>query len=952
MKKLLVVATLPIFTLLIFSINHFKNEYSKVTDNKRYLVHLVTMDMASNLIHELQIERGLSVAYLKQNKSQYFKNELKIQKIDSDKNIESFLASLKNINEKNTPIYIRKYIRNMLPILKNISLMRTMVISENINVKNTFDYYTILNNDLIYILNGFKFNTNSEHINSNIIILNRIIQLQEQAGQERALLTKLAQSNEITAQNMREFYNTKNLQDSEHKQLHILLKDTILETKLYKIDNKYNLNYFNDAERKLIEYELKKEIINRVYKFIGYGGMIHYALKYQKNKDQKYFDLYLEKKEKFDKEMENYLSLCKLDDKEYQTALKLQNSFEHIQEDEDFILHEMDILSLYRYLNQVPLNIDTKKWFKISSDRINDIHFVENRLFKKISYAIQTEITTTNNYLVYQVIATIFIITLILIGIFYISYKIKYSIYQLRSGVDNFFDFLNSKKEKPENIDTHSDDEINEMAENINSQMSIVEENFKEDKNFIHEITNIVTLMQDGNFTQKTHFKPNNPNLIELKAVFDELIELITQKIHEQTKSLESLNSSLEDRVYLQTIELEKRIEEITQARDKAIKAELAKDEFLANMSHEIRTPLNAILGFVTILKKTTKEEKSLKYLSIISSSGESLLTIINDILDFSKIKSGKFVISPHAVDPLEEFTNVTLLFASKAYEKDILYTVYIDPALPKSINIDITRVNQILSNLLSNAIKFTSEYGTIHVEVTINKDLLHISVADNGIGISEQNRLKIFSAFEQADGSTTRKYGGTGLGLSISSTLASLMNANLSLSSEEELGSTFTLEIPIEILDNTPHEHTDTDTIELHTLDKKELLAYEGSILIAEDNKTNQMLVSLILNDYKIKYDIVNNGLEAVDMFKKHKYNMVLMDENMPELNGIGAMRKIKAYEAHHNLQSTPIIVLTASVLENDKKMFINEGMDGFLGKPLNTKELEKELDKYLKRI
>ena len=263
-------------------------------------------------------------------------------------------------------------------------------------------------------------------------------------------------------------------------------------------------------------------------------------------------------------------------------------------------------------------------------------------------------------------------------------------------------------------------------------------------------------------------------SLLELKSVFHELTTLITDKIKEQTKELETINSTLADEVHYQNLELEQQLLDVTTSRDEAIAAEKSKDNFLATMSHEIRTPLNAILGFVTILKKRITEPKDVSYLNIIDTSGSSLLAIINDILDFSKIQSGKFNIVPNEMNPIEEFSNTTMLFASKAYEKHLIYAVYIDPNIPQLIKVDDVRVIQILSNLLSNAIKFTPRDGMVKVRIIIQNNELVISVQDSGIGIAKENISKVFSAFEQADSTTTRKYGGTGLGLSISSKLRS----------------------------------------------------------------------------------------------------------------------------------------------------------------------------------
>jgi len=502
--------------------------------------------------------------------------------------------------------------------------------------------------------------------------------------------------------------------------------------------------------------------------------------------------------------------------------------------------------------------------------------------------------------------------------------------------------------------------------------------------------------------------------------------------------------------------------EELAEAKKIAEESAKAKSEFLASMSHEIRTPLNAILGFVTILKKEIHEEKSRNYLDIIDSSGKSLLTIINDILDFSKMQSGQFEIDRYEVQTLDEFNNSVMLFSSNAYEKHLIYSVFIDPNLPSIIKIDATRVKQILSNLLSNAIKFTPLYGQVKVSITYHNGSLKISVQDTGIGISVKNQKKLFVAFTQADSSTTRKFGGTGLGLSISYILAGLMEGKLYVTSEEGEGSTFTLELPIEVVDATPTQMVDSDEIsqlkiailnncqeckesmnivtnylksfgvasvvqlEKYQKDGYDVLIFspdeeyneavieakipaiatlrstnvvladfkhiaplyapftmqniiealtdvganvrkieksvvesetdeiefEGNVLIAEDNKTNQMLIKLIMMDYGISFKIANDGVEAVILFKEGKYDMVLMDENMPNMNGLEALYQIREYEKKNKLLLTPIVALTANALESDRERFLEAGMDGFVAKPIDTKLLEKELGKYLKRV
>ncbi|MEA3228966.1 MAG: ATP-binding protein [Campylobacterota bacterium] len=483
-----------------------------------------------------------------------------------------------------------------------------------------------------------------------------------------------------------------------------------------------------------------------------------------------------------------------------------------------------------------------------------------------------------------------------------------------------------------------------------------------------------------------------------------------------------------------------------------------SKDEFLANMSHEIRTPMNAILGFVSVLKKQSKDEKSLKYLNIIDESGKSLLTIINDILDFAKIQSGQFYIDRQPTQVIAEFSNTILLFASKVYEKHLIYVTYIDPKIPSIIALDSNRVKQVFYNILSNAIKFTPNYGKINVLITFEKNDLVISVEDSGIGIAKEKQSKIFSAFEQADISTTRKFGGTGLGLSISASLVELMDGSLSVESVEGEGSTFHLRLPTEIIDAKATKLIDSKKISNLTfallnsceeckenmeLIKKYLYAFgvkniieldsfqkdsydvlffipddeynediinskilsiamlrtdffkiidsqyikplnapfvpksiiealtdlgienikiedrvdkdensvqfKGTILVVEDNLTNQALISVLLDDYGLNYKIANDGLEAVAIFQKESFDLILMDENMPNLNGVESSLEIKKYEEKHSLTRTPVIAFTASVLDRDRDKFLVAGFDGFLAKPVDVKALERVLDRYL---
>ncbi|OHE01165.1 MAG: hypothetical protein A2W82_00610 [Sulfurimonas sp. RIFCSPLOWO2_12_36_12] len=969
-QKLFLLTVLPTVTILLFSINHAIDKYNSYHNHELLISSSTLMDHTANVLHELQLERGLSSSNIKsyEGNNLYFSELLLTQQAQTNIAIEKYNAFLNDLNKKQLKIANEEIIKSIDILLKSIVYIRDSILNGEMTHENSFTYFSYTNNQLLELADSIKFYSNDEMIQTKIMALKKILLLQEISGQERALILQINR-NSLSIKNLEKIDTLLEAQYNLYDNIKTILRNSKIDKQLEEIDRKNANNYFNEV-RKIV-----------------------------KNSDDNKF------------------------------------------------------------------SVDEELWWSVSTDRINDFHTLGRDIFSQIVSDIEIRNSELYNSFIYQITITLTTIFALLFGAYLLARNIDTSLKNLDFGMDKFFDFLNFKTNAPKKIDVNSKDELSAIANKINEQILSLEKQLEKDRRFINETTQIVHLMKDGIFYEKSSFDPANPSLINLKIVFNELTELISEKITEQTNSLESLNKTLADKVNKQTAELTKQIFEITKARDNAIKAETAKDEFLANMSHEIRTPLNAILGFVTILEQRIKDSKSLDYLNIISTSGKSLLYIINDILDFSKIQSSKFTITPRDIDPLHEFSSITLLFASKAYEKHISYAVYIDPNLPRLISVDETRVKQIISNLLSNAIKFAYKGGFVHINICIKDNFLIVCVEDSGIGIPLKSQSKIFTPFTQADSSTTRKYGGTGLGLSISFKLAQQMNGTLSFISQEDVGSTFTLNIPIKVIDKFPKELVDLKKIEKYKfailnspemsilfveLIKKYLndfgiievaeikehvdngydilfftpndlynkkiidakkpaiailkssivnlpnlehiaslfapftpmsfieaidnvakeqirkmadieeignynmqssdIKFNANILIAEDNKTNQLLMTLILDNYGISYDVANNGAEAVKIFKEKKFDLILMDENMPELSGLGALIQIREYEAKNSLSKTPVIAVTANTLTTDIEKFLNAGMDGFMSKPIDNRLLEIELSKHLK--
>ena len=364
------------------------------------------------------------------------------------------------------------------------------------------------------------------------------------------------------------------------------------------------------------------------------------------------------------------------------------------------------------------------------------------------------------------------------------------------------------------------------------------------------------------------------------------------------------------------------------------------KSNFLANMSHEIRTPMNAIIGFIQILIRNETDQKKLQKFNIINESGKLLLKIINDILDFSKLDTKKLLIEKIPYNISKTFKNLQELFQLNAQEKSLEILLDIDKNLPAYTLGDKIRVEQIVSNLLSNAIKFSLNNNKISLRLIHLKseNKMKCEVRDSGIGIPESKLEDIFSPFTQEDSSTTRKFGGTGLGLSISKELCELMNGEIGVKSTLGEGSTFYFILPLYETDCTLQELQNNTSTKIENI--------HGNVLVVEDNKANQLLVTMLLDEYNLSYTIANDGLEALEILTNEKFDLVLMDENMPNMNGIEATKIIRKTDV---IKDIPIIAVTANALNGDKEKFIKAGMDAYIAKPIDSQELHNMLCKYL---
>lgn len=426
----------------------------------------------------------------------------------------------------------------------------------------------------------------------------------------------------------------------------------------------------------------------------------------------------------------------------------------------------------------------------------------------------------------------------------------------------------------------------------------------------------------------------------KLSKAFNNMLE----KIEKHEQALSEANSQLEIRVEERTTELKHKNEKLFEANALAEQSTKAKEQFLATMSHEIRTPLNAILGFQKLLKDTALDEEQKDYVESIDFAGKNLLVIINDVLDLSKIEAGKFDFNLDALNVKQALSSVKELIEFNAKEKNIELVLNHDEEIPETVIGDAARFNQILLNLVGNAVKFT-EKGTVTISsklISNKADLVlcEFTIKDTGIGIPKDKLGLIFERFIQATPDTTRKYGGTGLGLTIVKQLLNLQGGKISVESEEGKGSAFTFYLPFTKATGQAKRSGNTEKRKTDAASGKPTPGIKINILVAEDTPLNQKLLKKIVQKWGYDMDVASNGREAITLLEKKDYDIILMDIQMPEMDGYTASKLIRGLQ-NERKKNIPIIALTAHASNQEAQKCLGLGMNAYISKPFDSNVL-----------
>lgn len=882
-KKLIALVALPLLAITLVLSTLIWSKYSEVQEMNA-LVPLSELGIhIGALVHEVQIERGMTATYLaKGNDSEVF-NQLSDQRLKTKIKADDLTRFISTFNTTSYGIMFQPILHEAQSSLENIELIQGLVDLREETAKETIALYSQHNeNWLKLILYSAEVAPNIEISTLRYTYYN-FLRGKELAGIERASMSYISKNDYFKPGEYGDLRNLIAIQKHHFKQFKIYATDeqrSLLE-EIETSPNTLNIQQMRDSAFAKGEASRKPEFLSMLYGGFGYGGLIHNFKNYVLRHDEKYKNKLAVDIATVTHALDALASLSSITIQDKKNILIIEKAVNNYQKQivkitqmisEKKSIYEIDhavkiddspvlmaINQMAQSATAMNLNIDSKVWFEIMTIKINHLRVLEIKVLKDMSHILSGLKSDAKAILIWVIIATLLIIVLVLTITFYIS----------------------------RNITTPIFDAVKFAGEIAN-----------------HHFMGSLEIKQKG-----------------------ELGELSTA-LNKMSLSLHQSSQDLADN------ELE-----LIMAMKKAQQATKAKSEFLASMSHEIRTPMNGVIGMTGLLLKTNLNKKQRDYAETTRSSADALLTLINDILDFSKIEAGKLDLEEVSFDLYKLIDDTSEMLAIKCHEKNIELFLHYKPVIPRYAVGDPGRVRQVILNLLSNAIKFT-EKGHVLLSVAVNSIengiiSLSIAVKDTGIGIPEDKLEMVFNTFGQADGSTTRKYGGTGLGLSISKQLSQMMNGDLILESEFGKGSTFTFALKLA-------QSTVKTTESPSTFNTLEGL----SVLIVDDVEIGRNISNDQLKHLNMHINTVNHLAEAKAKLisakeNKTPYDFVIINHNMSDMNP----EKFTKDFIEKNLLENSQLIFTSHPQDYDIALFKKQGVIGHIAKPIHALDIPKIL-------
>ncbi len=897
--KLGIMLAVPLLMLGYVALEYLPQREATLERAQEDIEAILLAQRLNQVAHELAVERGLSAGYIGSSGGL---KKLLSQRQRVDLLVDELMEVLAQIRDE-AGLGLRLDQGDVAILRASLAqrgeIRRLVDQRSSHSFSRSFDYYSDGNMTLLHLIQDLVNAMSDQRLMNRSDSVNRLLWIKERAGQERGRLNHFFSSGEISVQASIEVNHA--IQDQHIKLQEFMNRALPDQQVLYQVEMKRLEQERVMPYRKIFFSRLKKqEMLEELRALIGFGGMIHvfknYVIRGDEGLRQRFYQLYREVQQVLDRyqqaegvteEEKGLLQIVRQNVDAYHDNIEWAASYDHragvvVEIDREVKVDDGPALAALEQLSR-ETNVDASDWFEGATYRIDRINHVARQLGDALlQWAEQRAERLAGEYYLYRNSFLMLLLFTALVA-FYLWRQLSRNITQVVTTIRQ----IEQSGDLSQRVEVRSRDEIGEIGEALNGLCASHQQ-------AIGEAVGVSEAVADSLFGTRM-VGAYRGDLDQLKEGINRSADCVEHYTH-------------------------------------------AKDEFMASMSHELRTPLTAIIGSSELLSEQEQDYDKRKLIRSIEMAGRSQLALVNDILDMSKIESGKFTIEDCPYDLYELVHEVEHIFSGRIQDAGLRFGLELKLRPEHKLLGDGQRVGQILINLIGNAIKFTAE-GEIGLVVWRSGEQLHFKVEDSGIGMPPEVIERLFRRFEQADGSISRRFGGSGLGLYISGNLAQLMGGSIEVASEEGKGSVFQLNIPYRE-SNESVEPPEVQAVRSQLVDPR----FHGHVLVAEDTPELQVLERRILESMGLTVEVANHGGEALELATRGSFDLVLMDMQMPEMDGIEATRAIRRAGIE-----VPVVALTANVMQKHRDAFKAAGCNGFLGKPIDREVLKQVLGQYL---